>query len=124
MSMYLFSPSTKGFYDSSVNSTWPEDAVEVSSEERDAVIAAANTPGFRVEADAHGRPVAREATLTDEEKLEALRRVRNALLKSSDITQLPDYPISDEKRAEWTAYRQELRDAPDTPERALPTKPD
>ena len=34
------------------------------------------------------------------------------LLKESDWTQLPDSPLSAEKKAEWAAYRQALRDLP------------
>jgi hypothetical protein len=35
---------------------------------------------------------------------------RNALLASSDWTQLPDNPLSSEKQSEWAVYRQALRD--------------
>lgn len=37
---------------------------------------------------------------------------RDAALQSSDWTQLPDVPVSNEQRAVWAAYRQELRDVP------------
>ena len=37
---------------------------------------------------------------------------RDILLKESDWTQLPDSPLSAEKKAEWAAYRQALRDLP------------
>jgi hypothetical protein len=39
-----------------------------------------------------------------------LRQQRNSLLDASDKYMVPDYPISDELRAEWKAYRQALRD--------------
>ena len=39
-----------------------------------------------------------------------VRDTRNTLLQISDWTQLPDSPLSQEKRAEWAAYRQQLRD--------------
>lgn len=45
---------------------------------------------------------------------ETLREGRNKLLKMSDWTQLPDSPLSAEKKAEWAAYRQALRDLPET----------
>lgn len=35
---------------------------------------------------------------------------RKFLLLESDWTQLPDSPLSAEKKAEWAAYRQTLRD--------------
>lgn len=43
-----------------------------------------------------------------------IRQQRIGLLASSDWTQMPDSPLSDAKRAEWAAYRQALRDLPDT----------
>ena len=39
-----------------------------------------------------------------------VRDKRSVLLDSSDWTQLPDVPMSDEKISEWGAYRQDLRD--------------
>lgn len=38
------------------------------------------------------------------------RNIRNRLLTQSDWTQLPDAPISTEKKTEWATYRQALRD--------------
>ena len=37
---------------------------------------------------------------------------RNSMLLFSDWTQLPDVKLTDEKKAEWLAYRQQLRDLP------------
>jgi hypothetical protein len=45
-----------------------------------------------------------------EQKWRAIREKRNRLLLESDWTQLPDSPLSEEKRLEWKTYRQELRD--------------
>jgi hypothetical protein len=39
-------------------------------------------------------------------------RARNGLLAVSDWTQLPDVPLSAERKAEWAVYRQALRDIP------------
>jgi len=50
-------------------------------------------------------------TYTDEE---FLRKRRNELLLSCDYTQLPDSPLTDEKKQEWATYRQALRDLPTT----------
>jgi len=41
-----------------------------------------------------------------------VRAMRDQKLQESDWTQFPDVPITAEKRAEWIAYRQELRDVP------------
>jgi len=41
-----------------------------------------------------------------------VREKRNAYLKSSDWTQVPDGPFTDAQRAEWATYRQQLRDMP------------
>lgn len=52
---------------------------------------------------------------------------RNTLLKSSDWTQLPDVPLTDEQKAQWSVYRQALRDITDQqgfPENIVwPTEP-
>lgn len=39
-----------------------------------------------------------------------VRSIRNLYLSESDWTQLPDAPLTTEKKAEWVAYRQHLRD--------------
>tara|TARA_R110000868_G_scaffold131053_1_gene340964 strand:- start:7490 stop:7993 length:504 start_codon:yes stop_codon:yes gene_type:complete len=46
--------------------------------------------------------------------LYSLRRIRDGKLQSCDYTQLPDVPLTTEKRAEWVTYRQQLRDYMDT----------
>lgn len=50
---------------------------------------------------------------TIEEKLAVIREKRDYLLKQSDFTQLPDIPLTDDKKLEWKAYRKQLRDFPD-----------
>ena len=44
---------------------------------------------------------------------DSLRTERNALLVSSDWTQFIDSPLTDEVKAKWAAYREELRDLPE-----------
>lgn len=44
--------------------------------------------------------------------VEYFRKRRSALLAESDWTQLPDAPLTAEQKAEWAAYRQQLRDFP------------
>jgi len=41
-----------------------------------------------------------------------MRAQRDAWLNSSDWTQTLDAPLTDEQRATWAVYRQQLRDAP------------
>jgi hypothetical protein len=43
-----------------------------------------------------------------------LRSERNIKITASDWTQGNDSPLSSEKKAEWAAYRQALRDLPTT----------
>ena len=43
-----------------------------------------------------------------------IRGRRNGLLKDSDWTQLEDAPISNETKLAWRAYREALRQLPDT----------
>jgi len=50
--------------------------------------------------------------ITQEQIQAGIRGFRAHLLQKSDWTQLPDSPLSSEKKAEWATYRQELRDAP------------
>ena len=53
----------------------------------------------------------------------SLRTERNALLVSSDWTQASDSPLTDEVKATWATYRQELRDFPESADPANPTWP-
>ena len=42
-----------------------------------------------------------------------VRSKRNQLLRDSDFTQMNDSPLSQDAKASWSSYRQELRDLPD-----------
>lgn len=57
-----------------------------------------------------------------------VRNIRNFRLKQSDKYSYPDFPITTEKRNEWLAYRQALRDItaqPGFPDNVVwPTKPE
>lgn len=46
--------------------------------------------------------------------LAEIRARRNKLLARSDFTQLPDSPLTDEQKAQYQTYRQQLRDLPQT----------
>lgn len=43
-----------------------------------------------------------------------VRSKRNALLQQCDFAAMSDYPIADDKKAAFLAYRQALRDLPDS----------
>ena len=45
-----------------------------------------------------------------EDKWNSIRSQRNTLLYDCDWTQLPDSPLTNEKKQEWSTYRQALRD--------------
>jgi hypothetical protein len=72
-----------------------------------------------------------EAVARTDNILEILRLKRDALLTESDWTQVNDSPLSDTKKAEWSTYRQELRDLPSSYQSTtnfddvvFPTQPD
>lgn len=56
--------------------------------------------------------------ITEEEQtknyLSAIRVERNDLLHTSDWTQGNDSPLTNEVKTNWSTYRQELRDIPET----------
>ena len=54
------------------------------------------------------------------------RATRNELLASSDWTQMPDSPLTDEAKTSWATYRSSLRDLPTSegwPSVTFPTEP-
>ncbi len=59
-------------------------------------------------------PYHRPSKMTYTEALQALRKVRGLKLQDSDWTQVPDSPLTPEKKEEWRLYRQALRDFPET----------
>jgi hypothetical protein len=64
---------------------------------------------------------------TVEEKTNFVRGFRNEWLQRSDWTVGNDSPLSDEQKAAWTAYRQELRDMMNVvsiDDVVIPTPPD
>ncbi len=60
-------------------------------------------------------------------KWNEIRSCRDKLVAETDYTQVSDSPLSSEKKAEFTAYRQALRDIPQTYDHpddiVWPTKP-
>lgn len=113
MPMLYFSPSTCGFYDSRIHADLPEDRVAVTEAERDAALAAL-IPGHRIVAGPDGKPIVAVAEIAPDVALSILRARRDKLLRASDYMLMPDYPIDPGERDAWAAYRQALRDLPET----------
>lgn len=106
----FYSPSTEGFYDTSVVNyqTLPDDRVEITSQQRNTFIYEMNTNNKML--------VLEDGNLTLKNRpiiitWENIRDKRNQLLDNSDYTQVPDFPGDKEA---WAAYRQILRDIPQT----------
>lgn len=53
---------------------------------------------------------------SQEAKWRAIRAERDRLLLACDWTQVPDAPLNEAEREAWRAYRQTLRDMPETTE--------
>lgn len=58
----------------------------------------------------------KEPEKTTEELAQEKRTERDNLLAQTDKYMLPDFPITDEKREQYKAYRQYLRDVPAQPD--------
>jgi hypothetical protein len=123
MKNYSFSPSTKGFYLEGLHSVIPSDAVKITEAEYTSLMG--KLQGGQVISFANGKPttIAVDTSVT----WDAIRSQRDALLTSCDWTMLADAPLTAAKKAEWTTYRQALRDIPDSGTDASkvvwPTKP-
>ena len=57
------------------------------------------------------RPLLEIIEMTQDEKIHNwVRLPRNWMLDKTDWTVMPDSPLSEEKKAQWSSYRQHLRD--------------
>lgn len=119
----FYSPSTEGFYDTSVidYQSLPDDRVEITNQQRSMFIHEMNIN--------HMMLVMEDGKLTLKNRpviitWENIRDKRNQLLDNSDYTQVPDFPGD---KVSWATYRQLLRDIPQTyfkPEDVIwPTQP-
>lgn len=63
-------------------------------------------------------------TILRQQNMDYIRQTRNQLLSACDWCVMPDSPFSEDKLAEWKAYRQALRDFPNTCEPIRPVWPD
>lgn len=73
-----------------------------------------DTPGFAELGYHEHMPVPEFIPPTREQIATAMRNIRNHHLLQSDWTQVVDAPLTNEKKALWATYRQQLRDMPAT----------
>jgi hypothetical protein len=107
MTIY-YSPTTKGFYDGSVEYLiLPSDLVEIPASDHMALVDAINNQQKEIVVDVNG-----DISLRDVVPVitwDNIRSRRNSLLASSDYTQMADWPGD---KTAWAVYRQQLRDLP------------
>lgn len=69
----------------------------------------------RLEAEAAAAEAARLAEYNSEEaRAQRVRDERDKRISATDYLMAVDYPLAENHRAAWTAYRQDLRDMPET----------
>lgn len=110
--MLFYSASSQGFYDDKYNPVIPNDAVEISIEQHQALLNA-QAEGKVIGIGKDGRPVATDRSFNREELMASLRVRRNKLLRASDAILAPDFPITEEQRTQWLAWRDVLRNLPE-----------
>jgi hypothetical protein len=120
MSMYYFSPNNKGFYNSDIHSSMPDDVIKLTDKQYKDLFDQFSTGKIPEFIDNTVIAVIPEIVITWDQ----IRSKRNKLLLSCDYTQVQDYPGN---KSIWIKYRQLLRDIPKTyskPENVVwPTPP-
>jgi hypothetical protein len=102
----LYSKSTNGFYDSSINPVIPSDAVQVSDEQIKALFEA-QQQGKVIQADANGYPEAVSLAPTQQQLFDLCSAKAKELLAKSDWAVLPDVGLKNS--ADFVYYRGILR---------------
>lgn len=108
-----WSATTKGFYNSDIHGTnIPSDSVEITDELRLSLIEGQYANNKRIVAGPDGQPILVDPPADEitADLTKSIRVKRNNLLSSSDWTQLGDIPPG--IKAQWSEYRQLLRDVP------------
>ncbi len=106
---HFYSKTTNGFYVEGIHKDMPNDVVAVTDAERKSALAG-QEDGGEIRGDAQGKPsVFYAAQPTPAALATAARAKRDALLATSDWTQVADAPVD---QAAWATYRQALRDVP------------
>lgn len=104
---YFYSPSTGGFYLEGLHTVIPEDKIALEISEYHALLEGLNQGQvIQVIDDVPTLVTPALPTITWTQ----IRNQRDVLLSACDWTQMPDVPMTDEKKQEWLAYRQALRD--------------
>jgi hypothetical protein len=106
--MPFFSPTTVGFYDPEIHSVIPDDAIEITAETYDSLMAGQSS-GQRIVVGEDGAPsLAAPAELTDDEKLASVKAERaNAWLLP--ITQTADVAGLLKNVVAFCEYRSDIR---------------
>lgn len=101
-----FSETTQGFYSTELFpiEQMPEDVIKITETKYQEMLDKKNNHNKHITI-VNGKPVYKDQVINN--TWDMIRAKRNELLKSSDYTQLPDYPGN---KTLWAAYRQELRD--------------
>ena len=108
---YLWSSSTGGFYVEEIHTDIPADAVEITEELHQSLLAD-NSNGKVIQAGEDGQPVAvNPPEPTAEEKAAIIRAKRDGMLSSTDWWAVQDRTMSQDE----VNYRQALRDITDQP---------
>lgn len=111
MTKYVhYNPTTMiyaGFYDSEVNSSLPDPKIEITDEQHNEFYECLlNHKSFTI----NGLEIKPEPPIVIPVTWETVRLKRDALLKNTDWTQLPDVPSTLSEK--YKSYRQALRDVP------------
>jgi len=111
--MLYYSASRAGFFEEGTH-TLPSDVVPVTAEAHQQLMDS-QSAGMVIVANDNGEPIAiARPGPSAEEALVDLRQRRDTMLTACDWTQLPDVVMATDLRAAWAAYRQALRDLPET----------
>lgn len=97
-----------GFYTPEIHNEIPSPVIEITKAQWGQILS--NPACFKV-VDGKVTEIP-EPPIPDEVKLAGIRSQRNKLLADCDFTQLPDCPLTAQKKAEFAVYRQLLRDLP------------
>ncbi|MCC2602539.1 tail fiber assembly protein [Sphingopyxis yananensis] len=111
----FFDPASASIFDTAIHPNPPAGSVEISTALHQS-LTAAQIAGQMIMAGPDGQPVAVDPSslMTSDELAHAMRSQRNQRLLTSDYVMMADYPLTDDQRAAWAAYRQQLRDLPET----------
>ncbi|WP_323115106.1 tail fiber assembly protein [Pseudomonas guariconensis] len=107
----FYSPTTGGFYIEGFNFDVPNDAVEISPEKYEE-LKHGLALGLVVLIGDDGVPVAAPPSLTIEGVAIMERAWRDEVISRTDYLAMPDYPLTEDARAQLLDYRQQLRDWP------------